>query len=318
MNYFCKGNFILGQVVRYACLNNRKFSSPISKEIEDHGIKQIGVIGAGQMGFGIALVAAQIAQLPVKVLDSNPKQIEKGLSFVDGLLEKDVVKNRITREKATETKSRITTTTSISEFSSMSFIIEAIPEDVDLKREIFAKLDQITSDDTILATNTSSISITKIAAATKKPDKVIGMHFMNPVPIMRLVEIIPGLETSSYTCNVTKKLATSMGKTFTESQDVPGFIANRLLMPYINEAVIALEQGVASRDDIDTTMKLGTNVPMGPLTLADHIGLDTCLAIMKVLHKEIGDSKYRPAVFLQKLVDAGRLGKKSGKGFYEY
>ncbi|CAG8713951.1 6681_t:CDS:2, partial [Funneliformis mosseae] len=182
MNYFCKRNFNFGQVGRY--VKNRKFSSLLSKEIKDHEIKQIGVIGAGQMGFGIALVTAHIAQLPVKVLDSNPKQIEKGSSFVDGLLEKDIVKNRITRDKATETKSRITTTTSISEFSTMDFIIEAIPEDVDLKREIFAKLDQITSDDTILATNTSSISITKIAAATKKPAKVIGMHFLNPVPIM--------------------------------------------------------------------------------------------------------------------------------------
>ncbi|RIA94804.1 3-hydroxyacyl-CoA dehydrogenase [Glomus cerebriforme] len=270
------------------------------------------------MGLGIALVSASVAKLPVKIFDLNSKQIEKGLSFMDSLLEKDIVKNRITRDHANETKARITTSNSIHELSSADFVIEAVSENVDLKRKIFTELDEVTHKDTILATNTSSISITKIAAATKKPDKVIGMHFMNPVPVMKLVEIIPGLATSDRTLDVTKKLATSMGKTCTQSEDVPGFIANRLLMPYINEAVMVLEQGIATREDIDTTMKLGTNTPMGPLTLADFIGLDTCLAIMKVLHNEIGDTKYRPALLLQKYVDAGWLGKKTGRGFYEY
>ncbi|CAG8478979.1 19913_t:CDS:2, partial [Gigaspora rosea] len=259
-----------------------------------------------KQGIGIALVGAKVAQLPVKIFDSNPEQIKKGLKFVDELIGKDVSKDRITEEEGNSTKKRITTVTDISELSDVDFVIEAVSENVDLKRKIFENLDKVLNKKSILATNTSSISITKIAAATKRPEKVIGMHFMNPVPVMKLVEIIPGLTTSDETLNITKKLATSMGKTCTQSQDVPGFIANRLLMPYINEAIIVLEQGIATREDIDTTMKLGTNTPMGPLTLADFIGLDTCLAIMKVLHNELGE-KYRPAILLQKYVDAGLL-----------
>ncbi|CAG8549955.1 12572_t:CDS:2 [Ambispora leptoticha] len=229
----------------------------------------------------------------------------------------EIAKNRITRDHADATKSRTIIVNNISAFNDLDFVIEAASENVDLKRSIFSELDKITKSDAILATNTSSISITKIAAATKRPEKVIGMHFMNPVPVMKLVEIIPGLSTSEETLNTTLSFAAKMGKTCTKSQDVPGFAANRILMPYINEAVIVLEQGISSRDDIDTTMKLGTNVPMGPLRLADFIGLDTCLAIMKVLHQEIGDTKYRPAVLLQKYVDAGWLGRKSGRGFYD-
>lgn len=222
------------------------------------------------------------------------------------------------------------------QLSSVDFVVEAATENVDLKRKIFAQLagssnirfsvcsyfephTEVTPSDVILATNTSSISITKIAAAAgKRSSHVIGMHFMNPVPVMKLVEVITGLQTSDVTLRATLELAKQMGKITTSSKDIPGFIANRLLMPYINEAVYALQEGIASRDDIDTTMKLGTNVPMGPLTLADFIGLDTCLSIMKVLHDGLGDAKYRPAPLLQQHVDAGWLGKKSGRGFYEY
>lgn len=269
------------------------------------------------MGIGIALVGAKVAQLPVKIFDSNPEQIKKGLKFMDELIVKDVSKDRITEEEGNSTKKRITTVKDISELSDVDFVIEAVSENVDLKRKLFENLDKVLNKNSILATNTSSISITKIAAATKRSEKVIGMHFMNPVPVMKLVEIISGLTTSDETLNITKKLATSMGKICTQSQDVPGFIANRLLMPYINESIIVLEQGIATREDIDTTMKLGTNTPMGPLTLADFIGLDTCLAIMKVLHNELGE-KYRPAILLQKYVDSGLLGKKTGEGFYKY
>ncbi|KAG9299244.1 hypothetical protein G9A89_013892 [Geosiphon pyriformis] len=292
----------------HLCRNSSSASK--SQENENNAVHQLGVIGAGQMGLGIAFVAAKVAELPVKIFDANPKQIEKSLAFLDTLIEKDIAKNRIRREQANAIKSRINPANDISAFASLDFVIEAVPENIDLKRKVFSELDQVVKPDAILATNTSSISITKIAAATKRPENIIGMHFMNPVPVMELIEIIPGLATSCDTIEKTQSLAKAMGKTCTQSQDVPGFIANRLLIPYINEAVIVLEQGIATPKDIDTTMKLGTNIPMGPLRLADFIGLDTCLAIMKVLHQEIGDTKYRPAVLLQKYVDAGWLGMK--------
>ncbi|KAJ2891072.1 hypothetical protein IWW38_003785 [Coemansia aciculifera] len=283
-----------------------------------NNIKKMCVVGAGQMGIGIGLVAARIAKLDVQFVDSSPAQLEKGLSFLDKLLVKDVAKGKCTEDERTDIKARITSVSAISQITSADFVVEAVSENIELKRKIFAELSEVLPEHAILATNTSSISITKIASAAKRPENVIGMHFMNPVPVMKLVEIIPGLQTSQATLDTTLALAQKMGKTTAMSQDVPGFIANRLLMPYINEAVIALQEGIATKEDIDITMKLGTNNPMGPLMLADFIGLDTCLAIMKVLHSELGDSKYRPAVLLQKYVDAGWLGVKSGKGIYEY
>ncbi|KAF9930692.1 hypothetical protein FBU30_000153 [Linnemannia zychae] len=284
-----------------------------------HGVKHVGVLGAGQMGLGIALVAANVSKLPVLLLDSNEAQLNKGMKFMDSLLKKDVAKGRLTEAQAEETKSRVKTTQNMADFNNVDFVIEAVSENPALKAKLFHDLAQATPKHAILASNTSSISITKIAAAAKgREEQVIGMHFMNPVPVMKLVEIIPGLATSNDVLRTTKDLAVAMGKTCTVSQDVPGFVANRLLMPYINEAIIAYETGIATKEDIDTTMKLGTNMPMGPLTLADFIGLDTCLAIMKVLHEQLGDTKYRPAVLLNKMVDAGWVGKKSGRGFYVY
>ncbi|KAF9577678.1 hypothetical protein BGW38_006962 [Lunasporangiospora selenospora] len=284
-----------------------------------HGVKRVGVLGAGQMGLGIALVAANVSKLPVLLMDTSDVQLNKGMKFMDSLLKKDIAKGRLTEQQAEETKSRVATTQTLADFSDVDFVIEAVSENPLLKAKIFSDLAQATHKNAILATNTSSISITKIAAAAKgREEQVIGMHFMNPVPVMKLVELITGLATTPQVLKTTRELAAAMGKTCTVSQDVPGFVANRLLMPYINEAVIALETGIATKEDIDTTMKLGTNVPMGPLALADFIGLDTCLAIMKVLHEQLGDSKYRPSVLLTKMVDAGWVGKKAGRGFYTY
>lgn len=288
-------------------------SAPVS-----HGIKRVGVIGSGQMGLGIAMVTANISRLPVVIMDVNKEQIDKGIKFMDKLLEKDVTKSKITSDHAQKTKDLVSTTQSLKDLADVDIVIEAASENVALKTALFTDLDKYCKPDAILATNTSSISITKIAAATARAEQVIGMHFMNPVPVMKLVEIIPGLATTDNVVQTTKELATSMGKTCTVVQDVPGFVANRLLMPYINEAVLLLENGWASAEDIDTTMKLGMNMPMGPLTLADFIGLDTCLAIMKVIHENTGDTKYRPSVLLQKYVDAGWVGKKGGRGFYKY
>jgi 3-hydroxybutyryl-CoA dehydrogenase len=299
---------------------HRRYNS--SDAAASHNVKSLGVIGAGQMGSGIALVGARVAKLPVRLMDVNPAQIERGLNLMEKLLEKDVQRGRLSAEEKKEIQSRITVVTTMDDLvktaSSNDLIVEAVSEQVDLKLSLMRDLSLKVSPDTILASNTSSISITKIAGATQHPERVIGMHFMNPVPVMKLVEVIPGLATSQQTIDTTLAVAHAMGKTTTLSQDVPGFIANRLLMPYINEAVFALQEGIATREDIDTTMRLGTNVPMGPLTLADFIGLDTCLAIMRVLHTQLGDDKYRPAVLLQKYVDAGWLGKKTGRGFYEY
>jgi len=280
--------------------------------------KRVGIVGSGQMGTGIALVSAVNAGLDVVISDVSQAQLDKSLKFCDTLLAKDVAKGKITQDDSQAARSRISTTTKLADFTNVDFVIEAATEQLDLKRKIFTDLSQITAKDVILATNTSSISITKIAAATTRPDKVIGMHFFSPVPVMKIVEIISGLQTSEQTLNTTLDLAKAMGKITTNSKDLPGFIANRILMPYINEACMVLQEGIATREHIDATMKLGTNVPMGPLQLADFIGLDTCLAIMNVLHQGFGDSKYRPSPLLQQYVDAGLLGKKSGRGFYDY
>ncbi|KAJ3271122.1 hypothetical protein HDV01_007059 [Terramyces sp. JEL0728] len=270
-----------------------------------------------QMGIGIAHVSA-LSGKNVLLLDSSASQLEKGLKFMDLMLQKDVLKGKITEEEREQHKQLTRTTSDIKGFKNVDFVIEAVSENPSLKRELFMSLDEITPEHAILASNTSSISITKIAAATKRPEKVIGMHFMNPVPIMKLVEVIPGLATSQATLDATLQLAETLKKTTTLSKDVPGFIANRVLMPYINEAIYVLQEGIATREDIDKTMKLGTNVPMGPLTLGDFIGLDTCLSIMRVLHHQLGDDKYRPSPLLVKYVDAGWLGKKTKRGFYEY
>jgi len=277
------------------------------------------------MGLGIALVAAQKANLPVRVIDNSQASIDKGLKFADKLLDKDVSKSRISKEEADATRSRLSPSTKIEDLSDVDFVIEAVPEIVDLKLSIFSQLAKICPLHAILATNTSSISITKIAAATSTDptdlsaaSRVISTHFMNPVPVQKGVEIITGLQTSQKTIDAALDLVKKMGKIPSLSADSPGFLANRILMPYINEAIICLETGVGGKEDIDNIMKNGTNVPMGPLQLADFIGLDTCLAIMKVLYNETGDSKYRPSVLLSKMVDAGWLGKKSGKGFYDY
>jgi 3-hydroxybutyryl-CoA dehydrogenase len=281
-------------------------------------IDTVGVLGAGQMGGGIAQVAAQISKKKVILVDLNQKAVDKALAFMDSNMKKQVAKGKLDDAVRVETMSRIVGSVAVSDLSKTDFVIEAVTENPVLKNQIFSDLSAVCDPSVILATNTSSISITKIAAATNRPDRVIGMHFMNPVPVMKLVEIIPGLQTSAETLQTTLTLAQSMDKVTTQSRDMPGFIANRLLMPYINEAVIALNESLGSREDIDATMKLGTNMPMGPLTLADFIGLDTCLAIMRILHNELGDSKYRPAPLLVKYVEAGWLGKKSGRGFYEY
>ncbi|KAK4223541.1 3-hydroxyacyl-CoA dehydrogenase [Podospora fimiseda] len=302
----------------------RSFSSSALRPAAE--VKRLGVIGAGQMGLGIALVAATKAKVPVTLVDSSQASLDKGLAFADKLLAKDVSKQRITQDQADAARALLTPSTTIDSLDSADFIIEAVPEIPSLKFEIFAKLAQIAPKHAILATNTSSISITRIAASTtagnpndtSNSSRVVSTHFMNPVPVQKGVEIISGLQTSQETLDTAVEFCKRMGKIPSISADSPGFLANRILMPYINEAIICLETKVGDRDSIDAIMKNGTNVPMGPLQLADFIGLDTCLAIMKVLYTETGDSKYRPSVLLKNMVDAGWLGKKSGKGFYDY
>jgi 3-hydroxybutyryl-CoA dehydrogenase len=280
-------------------------------------IKSIGVIGAGQMGHGIAQIAA-VNGYEVTLSDISEEAVASGLAAVQKSLNRFVSKEKMTTEERDAALARISTTTSTEEAAQADLVVEAATENEEIKFEIFRKLDEFAPEHTILATNTSSISITRIAAETSRPEKVIGMHFMNPVPIMKLVEVIRGLATTDETYDAVEAASHKMGKETVEAEDYPGFLVNRILMPMINEACFALMEGVGSVEDIDQAMKLGTNQPMGPLTLADFIGLDTCLAIMGVLHDGLGDSKYRACPLLKKYVDAGWLGRKSGRGFYEY
>lgn len=280
-------------------------------------IKKIGVVGAGQMGRGIAQVAAQTG-FDVTLYDIAQEGLSFGHDFIKKQLARGVEKGKWDQAHADQTLKALKTTTTLKDLSSCDLIVEAATENKKIKFEIFKNLDEIAAGHCILASNTSSISITEIAAVTKRPQQVVGMHFMNPVPVMKLVEGIRGLETSEEVFNTTAAVAEKMGKVFVRAEDVPGFAVNRILMPMINEAVYALYEGVASAEDIDQAMKLGTNQPMGPLTLADFIGLDTCLAIMEVLHDGLGDTKYRPCPLLKKYVMAGRLGVKSGRGFHQY
>ncbi|MBW2439824.1 MAG: 3-hydroxybutyryl-CoA dehydrogenase [Deltaproteobacteria bacterium] len=280
-------------------------------------IKTFGVVGAGQMGNGIAQVAAR-SGLNVMMNDIKEEFVERGLATIAKILARSVDKGKMTEDDKQAVLGRIKTSVNLKDMSAADFVVEAATENEALKFQIFRDLDEICESGVILATNTSSIPIGRIAAQTGRPQLVIGMHFMNPVPVMKLVEVIPGIATSEETFKTTWELAEKFGKTPAKSNDFPGFIANRILMPMINEAVYCLYHNVGTREDIDTVMKLGMNHPMGPLTLADLIGLDTCLAIMETLYDGFKDSKYRPCPLLRKYVEAGWLGRKTGKGFYEY
>ncbi|GAJ38440.1 3-hydroxybutyryl-CoA dehydrogenase [Saccharococcus caldoxylosilyticus] len=280
-------------------------------------VKTIMVIGAGQMGSGIAQVCA-MAGYDVFLHDISQQQIDKGLANIEKLLSRQVEKGKMTEEEKAATLGRLTPSNDLQNAAKADLVIEAVVENMDVKTKLFAELDQIAPTHTILATNTSSLPITEIAAATKRPEKVIGMHFMNPVPVMKLVEIIRGLATADEVYETIEAITRKLNKVPVEVNDFPGFISNRVLMPMINEAIYALYEGVATKEAIDEVMKLGMNHPMGPLTLADFIGLDTCLYIMETLHEGFGDDKYRPCPLLRKYVKAGWLGRKTGRGFYTY
>ncbi len=280
-------------------------------------VKKIMVIGAGQMGSGIAQVCAQ-AGFAVILNDVKEEFAQRGKAGIGKNLERQVSKERITAEDMEGTLSRITLSTSLADAAEADLVIEAAVENMEIKTSIFKQLDEIAPPHTILASNTSSLPITEIGAVTNRPEKVIGMHFMNPVPVMKLVEIIRGLATADEVYETVESVAKTLNKVPVEVNDAPGFVANRILLPMINEAIFALQEGIATKEGIDEVMKLGMNHPMGPLTLADFIGLDTCLSIMEILHEGLGEDKYRPCPLLRKYVKAGWLGKKTGRGFYEY
>jgi 3-hydroxybutyryl-CoA dehydrogenase len=279
-------------------------------------VKTLAVVGAGQMGAGIAQAGAQ-SGLHVILIDVSPELVQKGLAGIRAQLDKAVGKGKLKGEDAHTTLARLKAGVP-DDARSAQFAVEAVTENEEVKKKVFSSLARVMPQDAVLASNTSSIPITRLAASVPNPERVIGMHFMNPVPVMQLVEIIRGRQTSDATYQATTALAARMGKTTVLSQDMPGFIVNRILIPMLNEACFALQEGLASAEDIDTAMKLGTNVPMGPLTLADFIGLDTCLSIAEVLHKGLGDDKYRPAPLLRQYVDAGWLGRKTKRGFHRY
>lgn len=281
------------------------------------GIKTVGVIGAGTMGNGIAHVFAK-AGYNVVLRDVDQRFLERGISAISKNLEREVAKNKITAEIREAALARIKPVLEVQGLAACDFIVEAATEKFEIKSELFRELDRITRPEVVLASNTSSISITKLAARTQRPDKVIGMHFFNPVPMMKLVEVIRGLATSQETFDTVRELAIKLEKTPVEVNDAPGFVSNRVLMPLLNEAMYAVMEGVATAEAVDEVFKLGMAHPMGPLTLADFIGLDVCLDIMRVMHGGLGDPKYRPCPLLIKMVDAGWLGRKSGRGFYNY
>ena len=280
-------------------------------------VKTVGVIGAGTMGNGIAQVFAQ-AGLDVRLHDAVPAAIERARATIDKSLGKFVEKGKLAAEARDAAVAHIHSAPRLDAFGDVDYVVEAVVENLSVKRDIFTALDAITRPDVILTSNTSSISITTLGATTKRPDKVLGMHFMNPVPLMTLVEVIRGQATSDASMATANDLCKTLGKTPVEAADYPGFIANRILMPMINEAIFAVMEGVGTPEAIDAVMKLGMNHPMGPLTLADFIGLDVCLAILQVLHDGLGDPKYRPCPLLKRMVSAGQLGRKSGRGFYSY